>query len=58
MRRVLGELLCRLGLHHWDFLDEVYEDERGQKIVTFARCDRRCRHYPNWLVVGVERIES
>lgn len=47
--------LCRIGLHRWDFWDDVQgEPGRTRTVVTMARCRRGCPRYDAPMVVHVE----
>ena len=50
---MLGHLLCRVGLHRWEFKDSL--ETNGDKVcITKARCVRHDCVSSKWLIVNRE----
>ena len=50
---MFGRLLCRIGLHRWQFEDD--NDPQGGIYITSARCRRGCWRYECWRIVNIDR---
>lgn len=52
-------LLCRLGIHRWQFAQSYQRNATGNRFeIVEARCKRRCCRYPDWQIVHIERIHG
>jgi len=53
-----GRILCRLGLHRWEFIDRTeHATDRLVIVTTYARCRRPlCSRMFWWSAVNVDMV--
>ena len=51
----MGRILCKIGLHRWEFKDKHVIEDTGTITQTYARCRRGCWRYLTWFLVHYER---
>lgn len=54
----MRSLLCRLGLHWWEQVENRRDDETGSYVITYARCVRKDCPYRTPMIVNIDRIRT